>query len=285
MSTVLSLLSVLKHQQSKMQLDSYVGNYKLLDSSMEWSSDFVADLPTSSEKTDMMPAKATSSRKRHRKPKLQYAKRRFSPVNPNDLVLVRQEPTHCVRLVFPLSKRWIHFDGLVYSLARLNVSMTVDYHVTLALIHAPEAGECFGNLLHLTPLLKDCLLEFKKLCILGKTLTILASEWPFFTDVKKNKDNLTVPKAVEWLKEHDYEIYSSQLPLHMSLAKLHDLPQAQFTEAAGLCHYFDPREFALPSALEVVKIGGGKVNGRSIPLVRFPINNEFKFIPYLYQCA
>lgn len=233
----------------------------------------------------MMPAKATFSRKRHRKPKFQYAKRRFSPVNPTDLVLVQQEPTHCVRLVFPLTKRWIHFDGLVYSLARLNVSMTVDYHVTLALIHAPDAGECFGNLLHITPLLKDCLLEFKKLCILGKTLTILASEWPFFTDVKKNKDNLTVPKAVEWLKEHGYEIYNSQLPLHMSLAKLHDLPQAQFAEAAGLCHYFDPREFALPCALEVVKIGGGKVNGRSIPLVRFPINNEFKFIPYLYQCV
>nr|AWH65880.1 ORF4b [Tylonycteris bat coronavirus HKU4]AWH65891.1 ORF4b [Tylonycteris bat coronavirus HKU4] len=284
MSIVLRLLSVLKLQQNKMQPELYV-HCMLLDSSMEWSSSSVAALLTSSEKTVMMPAKATSSRKRHRKPKLQYAKRRFSPVNPNDLVLVRQEPTHCVRLVFPLSKRWIHFDGLVYSLARLNVSMTVDYHVTLALIHAPEAGECFGNLLHLTPLLKDCLLEFKKLCILGKTLTILASEWPFFTDVKKNKDNLTVPKAVEWLKEHGYEIYSSQLPLHMSLAKLHDLPQAQFTEAAGLCHYFDPREFALPSALEVVKIGGGKVNGRSIPLVRFPINNEFKFIPYLYQCA
>nr|WCC63568.1 ORF4b protein [Bat Coronavirus TpGD17] len=284
MSIVLRLLSVLKHQQNKMQLESSVNSYKLLDSSMEWSSDFVALPPTSSDKTVMMPAKATSSRKRHRKLKLQYAKRRFSPVNPNDLVLI-QQPTHCVRLVFPLSKRWIHFDGLVYSLARLNVSMTVDYHVTLALIHAPEAGECFGNLLHLTPLLKDCLLEFKKLCILGKTLTILASEWPFFTDVKKNKDNLTVPKAVEWLKEHDYEIYNSQLPLHMSLAKLLDLPQAQFTEAAGLCHYFDPREFALPCALEVVKIGGGKVNGRSIPLVRFPINNEFKFIPYLYQCV
>nr|WCC63577.1 ORF4b protein [Bat Coronavirus TpGD17] len=284
MSIVLRLLSVLKHQQNKMQLESSVNSYKLLDSSMEWSSDFVALPPTSSDKTVMMPAKATSSRKRHRKPKLQYAKRRFSPVNPNDLVLI-QQPTHCVRFVFPLSKRWIHFDGLVYSLARLNVSMTVDYHVTLALIHAPDAGECFGNLLHLTPLLKDCLLEFKKLCILGKTLTILASEWPFFTGVKKNKDNLTFPKAVEWLKEHGYEIYHSQLPLHMSLAKLLDLPQAQFTEAAGLCHYFDPREFALPCALEVVKIGGGKVNGRSIPLVRFPINNEFKFIPYLYQCA
>nr|ANA96042.1 3c protein [Bat coronavirus] len=285
MSIVPRLLSALKHQQNKMQLASFVDNYKLLDSSMEWSSDSAVALPTSSEKTDMMPAKATSSQKRHRKPKLQYAKRRFSPVNPNDLVFVRQEPTHCVRLVFPLTKRWIHFDGLVYSLARLNVSMTTDYHVTLALIHAPDAGECFGNLLHLTPLLKDCLFEFKKLCILGKTLTILTSEWPFFTDVKKNKDNLTIPKAVEWLKEHGYEIYDSHLPLHMSLAKLHDLPQAQFAEAAGLCHYFDPREFALPSALELVKIGGGKVNGRSIPLVHLPINNEFKFIPYLYQCA
>lgn len=267
-----------------MQQDLFVSSCNPQDSLMEWSSDFIVE--ASSQQTAMMQVETISTRirsqKRQRKPKLRYSKRRFSPVKLNDLMPVVVKPTHCVRLVFPDSKRWIHFEGLANRLSDINVPMTTDYHVTIALIHA-DAGECFGNLLHLTPLLKDALLEFTKLCILGKTLAILASEDPWFTGIKKTKDDLTIPKAVEWLKEHGYEIYNSQLPLHMSLAKLHDLQHAEYAQAVVYCQQFNPQEFALPSALQVVKIDGGKVNGKSIPLVHLPINNNFRFIPSLYH--
>nr|WCC63354.1 ORF4b protein [Bat Coronavirus PaJX20] len=248
----------------------------MTDDSMDLSLDCVIAPPSS--EIVMMPLSPISTRKRRRHPKnkTRYAKRRFSSLEPRDIIMC-EKPTHCIRVVFDPSLRWIHFDGIKNILMDYDVSFSSDLHVTVALICAGN-GVTFSDLTPLTFLLADMLLEFNGIFTLGQTLVIGAREYPWLPQPLKANVGKSIPQAKEWLVEHGYNVYHTGLPTHMSLAKLHslDFVQQSYVGSKFFLKHSHTTEYAMPVALQVIAIDGEKVDGRSKPLFQYPIYNHFR---------
>nr|WCC63318.1 ORF4b protein [Bat Coronavirus PaJX20] len=248
----------------------------MTDDSMDLSLDCVIAPPSS--EIVMMPLSPISTRKRRRHPKnkTRYAKRRFSSLEPRDIIMC-EKPTHCIRVVFHPSLRWLHFDGIKNILDDYDVSFTSDLHVTVALVCAGN-GVTFSDLTPLTFLIADTLLEFNGISTLGETLVIFAREYKWLPQELKANVGKAIPQCKEWLTEHGYNVYHTGHPLHMSLAKLHSL---DFVKQAYLSNKFflkhsHTTEYAMPVCLQVIAIDGEKVDGRSKPLFQHPIYNHFR---------
>nr|WCC62980.1 ORF4b protein [Bat Coronavirus PaGX17] len=248
----------------------------MTDDSMDLSLECVIAQPSST--IVMMPLSPISTRKRRRHPKnkTRYAKRRFSSLEPRDVIMC-EKPTHCIRLVFDQSSRWLHFDGVKNILTDYDVSFSTDLHVTVALICAGN-GVTFSDLTPLTFLLADMLLEFNGFSTLGQTLVVFAREHNWLPQELKSNVGKAIPQSKEWLNDHGYNVYHTVLPLHMSLAKLHSLDfvtQAYLSNKLFLKHSHKT-EYAMPVCLQVIAIDGEKVDGRSKPLFQYPIYNHFR---------
>ncbi|QHA24690.1 nonstructural protein NS3c [Pipistrellus abramus bat coronavirus HKU5-related] len=247
-----------------------------MDDSMDLDLDCVIAQPSST--TVMMPLSPISTRKRRRHPmnKRRYAKRRFTPVQPNDIIMC-EKPTHCIRLVFDQSLRWVHFDGIKNILSDYDVIFNPDLHVTVALVGAGN-GVTFSDLTPLTFILADMLLEFNGIFTLGQTLVIGAREYHWLPQELKTNVGKAIPQAKEWLVDHGYNLYHTGLPTHMSLAKLHslDFVQQSYVGSKFFIKHSHTTEYAMPVCLQVIAIDGEKVDGRSKPLFQYPIHNHYR---------
>nr|WCC63390.1 ORF4b protein [Bat Coronavirus PaGD17] len=247
-----------------------------MDDSMDLDLDCVIAQPSST--IAMMPLSPISTRKRRRHPKnkRRYAKRRFTPLEPRDIIMC-EKPTHCIRLVFDQSLRWVHFDGIKNILSDYGVLFSSDLHVTIALVCAGN-GVTFADLTPLTFMLADMLLEFNGICTLGQTLAIGAREYPWLPQELKTNVGKAIPQAKEWLVDHGYNLYHTGLPTHMSLAKLHslDFVQQSYVGSKFFIKHSHTTEYAMPVCLQVIAIDGEKVDGRSKPLFQYPIHNHYR---------
>nr|WDE20343.1 orf4b protein [Betacoronavirus sp.] len=217
------------------------------------------------------------NRKRRHDPakKTRYAKRRFSPLVPRDVVMAELQPTHYLRVVFDEPRNW-HclsghmFDELQRWLGAYGVSTNPDLHITLALLMCDEM-EPFDDIEPLTSLLKNVMFDLCGFTVLGRTLVLNAHETNRAGD--SPPVNMALPHIKEWLRVHAYNIYNSGLPLHMSIAKLHHLDDTMraYIGSRSYLKQYITRFKLLPRAVEVVTIrntpNSPKTIVKSLPIV------------------
>lgn len=212
---------------------------------------------------------STSRKRRHPTDnKLRYAKRRFSPLKPEDLMEVDHSgPTHYLRVIFPPSRNWHvssgHMLDDVHSwLQPYGAKPVNEYHVTLALLCCrPDAR--FHDFTPLANAFRNVVFELCDFNILGRTLVLNAHELHHHMRVPIN---MALTHVREWLTVHGYTIHNSGLPLHLSVSKLHDIDEntrSYLGSSAFLTQYIT-RMTAKPIALELVTIRGNPNNHKKI---------------------
>nr|USF97411.1 ORF4b [Middle East respiratory syndrome-related coronavirus] len=222
------------------------------------------------------------NRKRHHptNTKLRYAKRRFSPLKPEDVMEIDPHPgpTHYLRVVFPPSKDWRVSSGHMLDdvqkwLTPYGAKPITEYHITLALLCC-KPDEQFDDFTPLANMLKDIIFELGDFNILGRTLVLNAHELQRYGMTRPV--NMAVPHIKEWLKVHGYTIYNSHLPLHLSVSKLHDLDEATRSYIGTRAYFkqYVTRILVAPTALELVTIRGTPSNPKQI-VQSLPISSGF----------
>nr|AUM60017.1 ORF4b protein [Middle East respiratory syndrome-related coronavirus] len=224
----------------------------------------------------------TRFRKRRHSPptKQRYAKRRFSPLKLEDIMEVDiSQPTHYLRLIFPNYRQWHCRSGHLidevqnWLSAFGDVKPVTEYHLTLTLLCCTEQ-DLHKDLTPLANILHNVKFDVGGFIIMGKTLVLNAKE---LVDGYGNTMyvNMAVPHIKEWLKVQGFTLYNSRLPLHMSVAKLHNLTDSQraYIGSTAYIQQCVTRFFLAPIAVELVSLRAAN-NGHKQIVKSIPIHHD-----------
>lgn len=188
-----------------------------------------------------------------------YVRRRYSPLKDEDVMQVDLQPTHYLRLVFPDPRQW-HcrsghtIDELNHWLAALGVQPVNDYHITLALLSCTRE-DLTKDLTSLAGIFKNVKFDVGSLYILQRTLVLHARELQGAYGHTMFA-GLAVSEIEDWLRVHGFNQHHTQLPLHMSVAKLHNLSECEraFLGSRPYIQQCITRFFLAPTKLQLVTL-------------------------------
>nr|WDQ26965.1 MAG: nonstructural protein [Merbecovirus sp. PaGB01] len=208
-----------------------------------------------------------------------YVKQRYSPLKNEDIMEVDIQPTHYLRLVFPDHTQWHCRSG--HTIDEVNhwlsafgdVQLVKDHHITLALLSCTQE-DLNKDLTPLGSILKNVKFDVGSFYILQRTLVLHAKELSGAYGHTMFA-GLAVLQIEEWLRSHGFNQHHTELPLHMSVAKLQNLSEIDraFLSSRPYIQQYTTRFFLAPTELQLVTLRASN-NGLKEIVKRIPVHHD-----------